>query len=89
MSMHALVLSQYNGPLEHTTLPRPEPTAGQVLVRVAARGLNPLDIKIRVGEAAHAQHPLPLVLGIDLAGTVEALGDGVGGFAVGDNVYVA
>ncbi|MGF6923327.1 zinc-dependent alcohol dehydrogenase family protein [Paraburkholderia sp. 40] len=87
MSMHALVLSQYNGPLEYTTLPRPEPAAGQVLVRVAASGLNPLDIKIRVGEAAHAQHPLPLVLGIDLAGTVEALGDGVGGFAVGDNVY--
>lgn len=87
MSMHALILSQYNGPLEYTPLPRPEPAAGQVLVRVAASGLNPLDIKIRAGEAAHAQHPLPLVLGIDLAGTVEALGDGVGGFAVGDNVY--
>jgi NADPH:quinone reductase len=52
----------------------------------AASGLNPLDIKIRAGQAGHAQHPLPLVLGIDLAGTVAALGDGVSGFAVGDKV---
>jgi NADPH2:quinone reductase len=87
MSMHALVLSQHNGPLELTTLPRPEPAAGQILVRIAASGLNPLDTKIRAGAAAHAQHPLPLVLGIDLAGTVEELGEGVSGFAVGDRVY--
>ena len=52
----------------------------------AASGLNPLDIKIPAGQAGHARHPLPLVLGIDLAGTVAALGDGVSGFAVGDKV---
>jgi NADPH2:quinone reductase len=87
MSMQALVLNRYNGPLEVTTLPRPEPGPGQVLVRIAASGLNPLDTKIRAGRAAHAKHPLPLVLGIDLAGTVVALGAGVTAFQVGDEVY--
>jgi NADPH2:quinone reductase len=87
MSMHALVLNRHGGPIEYSTLPRPAPAAGQVLVRIAASGLNPLDTKIRAGQAAHAQHPLPLVLGIDLAGTVEALGDGVSSFAIGDKVY--
>ena len=87
MSMQALVLNRHGGPLELSALPCPEPAAGQVLVRVAASGLNPLDTKIRAGAAAHAAHPLPLVLGIDLAGTVTALGAGVTGFSVGDRVY--
>jgi NADPH2:quinone reductase len=85
--MQALVLSQYNGPLELTTLARPEPLPGQVLVRTAAAGLNPLDTKIRAGSAAHARHPLPLVLGIDMAGVVEAVGAGVTRFKAGDEVY--
>lgn len=87
MFMQALVLDRYNGPLEMTDLARPEPARGQVLVRIAASGLNPLDTKIRAGGAAHAKHPLPLVLGIDLAGTVEAVGDGVSAFKPGDEVY--
>jgi NADPH2:quinone reductase len=87
MPMHALILSRYDSPLEYSTLPCPEPAAGQVLVRIAASGLNPLDTKIRAGAAAHAKHPLPLVLGIDLAGTVTALGAGVTGLSVGDKVY--
>ncbi len=87
MSMQALVLSRYNGPLELTELSRPELSPGQVLVRVAASGLNPLDTKIRAGSAAHAKHPLPLVLGIDLAGVVEAVGPGVTAFKAGDEVY--
>jgi NADPH2:quinone reductase len=87
MSMQALVLNRYNGPLEMTDLSRPEPSRGQVLVRIAASGLNPLDTKIRAGSAAHAKHPLPLVLGIDLAGTVEAVGTGVSAFKPGDEVY--
>ncbi|MFM0549541.1 zinc-dependent alcohol dehydrogenase family protein [Paraburkholderia sediminicola] len=87
MTMQALVLSQYNGPLELTTLAHPEPLPGQVLVRIAAAGLNPLDTKIRAGGAAHAKHPLPLVLGIDMAGVVEAVGVGVTRFKAGDEVY--
>ena len=87
MSMHALVLNRYHGPLELTELSRPGPAHGQVLVRIAASGLNPLYTKIRAGSAAHAQHPLPLVLGIDMAGVVEAVGPGVSAFRMGDAVY--
>ena len=87
MKMNALVLHRYNGPLELSDLARPVPARGQVLVRIAASGLNPLDTKIRAGSAAHAQHPLPLVLGIDLAGVVDAVGGGVASFKVGDHVY--
>ncbi|MEX3843510.1 zinc-dependent alcohol dehydrogenase family protein [Paraburkholderia sp. BR10882] len=87
MTMKALVLSQYDGPLELSTLDRPEPQTGQVLVRVHAAGLNPLDVKIRAGKADHAKHPLPLVPGIDMAGVVEAVGAGVTRFAPGDEVY--
>lgn len=87
MTMQALVLNRYNGPLELAELTRPTPGRGQVLVRIAASGLNPLDTKIRSGNAAHARHPLPLVLGIDMAGTIEAVGEGVTAFHVGDEVY--
>ena len=80
MSMHALVLNRYHGPLELTELARPNPVHGQVLVRIAASGLNPLDTKIRAGSGEHAKHPLPLVLGIDMAGVVEAVGPGVDAF---------
>lgn len=86
-TMQALVLDRHNGPLERVELDRPEPGAGQVLVRIAASGLNPLDTKIRAGAAAHAKHPLPLVLGIDMAGVVEAVGAGVDAFKPGDAVY--
>jgi len=58
-----------------------------VLVEIAASGVNPLDTKIRAGAAAHARHPLPAVLGMDLAGTVRAVGADVTRFRVGDEVY--
>src|SRR3546814_4487699 len=57
-----------------TLAARPEPGSGAVLVRIAASGVNPLDLKIRAGSASHAAHPLPNILGIDMAGTVEAVG---------------
>lgn len=87
VTMRALILNRYNGPLELSELPRPKPVAGQVLVRIAASGLNPLDTKIRSGSAAHAKHPVPLVLGIDLAGVVQEVGPGVTAFKVSDEVY--
>jgi NADPH:quinone reductase len=59
----------------------------EVLVRIAASGVNPLDTKIRAGAAAHARHPLPAILGIDLAGTVEAVGPNVAAFRAGDEVF--
>jgi len=61
--------------------------AGEVLVRVRASGVNPLDTKIRAGQAAHAKQPLPAVLGLDMAGVVEEVGEGVTAFKRGDEVY--
>lgn len=86
-SMRALVLQEAGGPFQDTRIPRPTPGRGEVLVRIHASGVNPLDSKIRAGAAAHARHPLPAVLGMDLAGVVEAIGAGVEAFRVGDAVY--
>ncbi|PQP48965.1 zinc-dependent alcohol dehydrogenase family protein [Mycolicibacterium austroafricanum] len=85
--MRAAVLTAYNSPLLVDELPDPEPGPGEVLVRVMAGGVNPLDIKIRRGEAPHAQMPPPAVLGIDMAGVVEAVGPRVDRFTVGDEVF--
>jgi len=52
--MQALVLAAPNGALTSTWLPRPQAAAGQVLVRIHASGVNPLDTKIRAGAAEHA-----------------------------------
>jgi len=68
-------------------LPRPVPGAGQALVRVLASGVNPLDTKIRAGQAEHARQPLPAVLGLEMAGVVEEIGPGVSTFRPGDEVY--
>jgi NADPH2:quinone reductase len=66
---------------------QPTPGAGEVLVRIEASGLNPLDNKIRAGAAPHARQPLPAILGLDLAGTVASVGPGVTRFNPGDRVY--
>ncbi|WP_130904056.1 zinc-dependent alcohol dehydrogenase family protein [Pseudomonas sp. Sample_22] len=87
MQMRALIVESANAPLRLVSIPKPAPGVGQVLVRVAASGVNPLDGKIRAGQAAHARQPLPAVLGMDLAGIVAALGEGVNGWVPGDEVY--
>jgi NADPH2:quinone reductase len=86
-SMKAAVLENYGAPFRLTDVARPAPRAGQVLVRIMASGVNPLDLKIRAGAAEHARHALPAILGIDLAGVVDAVGPGVTTFRVGDEVY--
>lgn len=85
--MRAAVVETTDGPFVLKTLPRPIPREGEVLVRIHASGVNPLDTKIRAGRAEHARHPLPAVLGIDLAGVVEAVGPGAEGFQAGDEVW--
>ncbi|MBW1248664.1 zinc-dependent alcohol dehydrogenase family protein [Pseudomonas tolaasii] len=85
--MNALIVDTVNGPFRLTSIVRPLAGPGEVLVRIRASGLNPLDGKIRAGQAAHARQPLPAVLGMDLAGTVEAVGPLVGEWQVGDEVY--
>ncbi|GAB2606948.1 zinc-dependent alcohol dehydrogenase family protein [Kribbella endophytica] len=86
--MRAVVLEAFGTPLRLAELDRPTPGPGQVLVRVKASGVNPLDTKISEGKAAHARSVLPAVLGLDVAGVVEAVGpSGAGSFAPGDEVF--
>ncbi|TKS98860.1 NADP-dependent oxidoreductase [Streptomyces lasalocidi] len=87
--MKAVRFHEYGDPdvLVHEDVEQPVPGPGQVRVRVAATSFNPVDGNIRAG---FMQGPIPVVLphtpGIDLAGTVDALGEGVEGLAVGDDV---
>src|SRR5262245_2044983 len=85
--MRAAVLTAHGSPLEVGSVLRPEAAEGQVLVRIKASGVNPLDLKISKGQAAHARHPLPAILGIDVAGVVESVGRGAANFKPGDEVY--
>ena len=86
--MTALVLENFADE-QFTQVQYPVPTAGagQVLVRIHASGVNPIDYKIRLGEAPYAMPELPAVLGTDMAGVIVAVGDGVERFNVGDEVY--
>ncbi|MEP6972529.1 MAG: NADP-dependent oxidoreductase [Actinomycetota bacterium] len=69
-------------------LPVPEPAEGQVRLRVAVAGLNPFDAAVVAGYLQERmEHRFPLVPGMDASGTVDALGEGVDGFAVGDLVF--
>lgn len=65
----------------------PELTDGRVLVQVVAAGLNPLDGKIRMAQAAHAMQPLPSTVGMDMAGVVVAVAPDVKRFKIGDEVF--
>lgn len=88
--MRAVQVSQYGGPevLRTVEIARPDPISTEVLVRVVAAGVNPVDCKTRRGEgvAKWVGQP-PFVLGWDVAGVVEAMGYGVTRFAVGDLVF--
>ena len=86
--MKAVVISAYgdNGVVRYTDVDRPEPRAGEVLLKVHAAGVNPVDWKIRSGAGQRMGMTLPIHLGSEIAGTVESIGDGVGGLEEGDSV---
>ena len=88
--MRAMTVTRFGGPevLEVTELPRPEPLPTEVLVRVVAAGVNPVDWKTRSGKgmAAVLGDP-PFVVGWDVAGVVEAVGAGVTTLTPGDEVF--
>jgi NADPH:quinone reductase-like Zn-dependent oxidoreductase len=88
--MKAIVVHQYGGPevLKFEEYPDPVPGPGEVLVRVAATSVNPIDYKRRAGLTKDF-YPLqfPGLIGVDLAGTVVKVGPGVEGFFVGDQVF--
>jgi len=88
--MKAVVVHQYGGPevLKFEEYPDPVPGPSEVLVRVAAASVNPIDYKRRAGLTKDF-YPLkfPGLIGVDMAGTVVKIGEGVEGFSVGDQVF--
>lgn len=88
-TMRAIVQHSFGGPevLELEERPLPDPWATEVRVRVEAAGVNPVDWKTRAGLGAAARSGLPLTVGWDVAGVVDAVGPGVTRFAVGDAVF--
>jgi NADPH:quinone reductase-like Zn-dependent oxidoreductase len=92
-TMKAIRIHNYGGPevLRYEDAPRPEPQADEVLVRVHAAGVNPIDWKVREGHMKDFwPHKFPLILGWDLSGVVEELGPdaaAAGRFKIGDEVY--
>lgn len=88
--MKAMLVSHYGeeAQFEVSEIDKPEAKAGEVLVKIAASSVNTVDTMIRtMGEELPLSPALPALLGMDFAGTVEAVGEGVETFAVGDEVY--
>ena len=86
--MKAMILRSFGGPeaFELCEVPKPVPQAGQVLVRVHATSVNPLDYQVRRGDYAELV-PLPTITGHDISGVVEDVGPGVTSFSAGDEVW--
>jgi NADPH:quinone reductase-like Zn-dependent oxidoreductase len=88
--MKAIVMHEYGGPevLQYGDYPDPVPGKGEVLIRVAAASINPVDLIQRSGGTkAYFPVEFPGVIGWDLSGTVLQLGEGVKDFSVGDRVF--
>ncbi|MET4080627.1 NADPH2:quinone reductase [Pedobacter sp. UYP30] len=85
--MKALVLENFGSPYVLKDIEKPVAKEGQVLVKIEASGVNPLDLKIKLGQAAHARVTTPAIPGIDMAGIIESIGEGVQNFKIGDEVY--
>ena len=87
MAQKVWLIREPGGSFHESEIAYPSPGRNQVLVRIHASGVNPLDPKIREGKAEHAKQPLPAVLGVDMAGIVEEASPGVTAFKPGDEVY--
>ncbi|MET8652411.1 NADP-dependent oxidoreductase [Nocardia aurea] len=85
--MRAIVVRKFGEPMETAEMPVPEPGAGAVQVQLTAAGVNPFDLRMATGYLKNAlPHDFPMILGVDGAGTVSAVGPGVTRFEVGDRV---
>lgn len=87
--MKAIRIHKYGGPevLEYEQAPRPQPQAGEILIRVHAAGVNSIDWKVRAGYMKDfISHKFPLILGWDVSGVVEEVGAKVSRFQKGDEV---
>lgn len=88
--MKAIRIHEYGNPevLRYEDAPRPEPGPGEVLVRVHAAGVNPVDWKIRAGHVKDwLKYTLPMIPGWDVSGVIDSLGPDVSGWKAGDEVY--
>jgi NADPH:quinone reductase-like Zn-dependent oxidoreductase len=89
-TMKAIVLHEYGGPevLKYEDVPQPEPKQDQLLIRVIAAGVNPVDGMIRSGMFdKERHHAFPMILGGDIAGVVEKVGSKITKFKTGDPVF--
>ncbi len=86
--MKSISADRFGGPelLTLSEAPIPEPKAGEVRVKVKAAGVNPLDVQTRRGDYSDYVS-IPLKLGVELSGVIDALGEGVTNFAIGDEVF--
>jgi NADPH2:quinone reductase len=88
MKMKAFAIDDFGAPGSVRDLPVPEPAESQLRMRVAAAGVNPFDVAVVQGYVKdQMEHRFPLVPGMDASGTVDALGEGVEGYAVGQDVF--
>lgn len=87
--MKAVAVSKFKDIPEVMDLPKPAVRPGTVLIKVAAAGMNPFDWKMIDGimDDGKTKHQFPLIMGVDGAGTIEEVGEGVTRFKAGDKVY--
>jgi NADPH2:quinone reductase len=85
--MRAVVVTEYGGRAEEVEIPTPEAQAGQLLIKVQAAGMNPVEKAIAAGAwQSFMPATFPMILGFDVAGIIEAVGPGANGFAAGEAV---
>jgi NADPH:quinone reductase-like Zn-dependent oxidoreductase len=85
--LRAITVNQYGATPAMAELPTPEPGPGQVLLKLRAAGMNPMDRMLASGEWRPMPATFPMVLGADCAGVVEELGEGASRFSVGDDLF--
>ena len=85
--MKAIKIHEFGRPdvLKYEDIPEPQPSPGEIRIRIIAAGVNPMDWKIRSGYISEL--PLPTIMGLDVAGIVDAVGEGEVPFQVGDEVF--
>jgi NADPH:quinone reductase-like Zn-dependent oxidoreductase len=87
--MKAITIHEYGGPdiLIYEDVSKPEPGQNELMIQIHAAGVNPADRQIRAGLRGKQKEPFSMILGLDVSGVVESLGDRVSGFKIGDEVY--